>query len=385
MDRAVNPFAPGAGTAPPALVGRDQQLEQFDLLMQRLEAGRPERSMVLCGLRGMGKTALLREMFVRAGRAGWRASYLEARPTIDLRESFVTQVLQQLAGLSVVDRARATFDRTLGVVKAIRGAVSAPGVEIDVDPALLVSVGHSLEADLGVLLSRLGEFAREQGIGVVFFCDELQELNREAHEALCAAMHRMAQEQLPVALVAAGLPSLPGRLASAKSYAERLFSYPTIGRLEDVDARAAVLEPLPLPVAIEPEALDALVAYAGGYPLLLQLVAKHAWDLAEGDTITRSAVEASKPAAFDTLSDELFLARWQRATARERDYLVAVAGLGGRAASGAAARAAGFPTSAAAGTVRDQLIAKGILWAPERGWVEFTIPLFERFIRTATG
>lgn len=380
MDAAANPFAPGAGTPPPALVGREPQLEAMRVLLARLGAGRPERSIVLCGLRGMGKTALLREMYRRAVEHGWRASYVEARRSLDLRATFVEQALEQLAGLSVTDKARATFDRALAFIKAVRAAARPGGVEVDVDPTLLAALGHSLEADLGALLSRLGEFARAQGIGVAFFCDELQELSSEAMEALCAAMHRVTQEQLPVALVAAGLPSLPGQLATAKSYAERLFSYPTVAALTAADVATALTDPLPEGVTVEQAALEAMVQYADGYPLLVQLVGTHAWNLAEGSTIRTQDVERAKPAAFASLSDELFLARWQRATPRERDYLRAVAGHSGHTTSGDAARAAGFADTTAAGPVRDQLIGKGLLWAPERGQIAFTIPLFELFI-----
>jgi hypothetical protein len=381
MDPALNPFAPGAGTPPPALVGRDQQIEALRVLLARLSAGRPERSIVLCGLRGMGKTALLRELYLRARQAEWRVSYVEARSGLDIRLTFVEQALEQLAGLSVAEKAAASFNRALTFIKALRAAASPGGVQVDVDPALLAPLGHSLEADLGALLSRLGEFAQAQGIGVVFFCDELQELDNDGMEAVCAAMHRVTQEQLPIALVAAGLPSLPGRLATAKSYAERLFSYPVVGPLSDDEARAALTEPLPGDVTIAPGALDDLVQFAEGYPLLLQLVGKHAWDLADGPEIGESDVALAEPAAFDSLSRELFLARWQRATPRERDYLRAVAELGGQGTSGDAARGAGYPDSTAAGPARDQLIAKGLLCSPERGQVAFTIPLFERFIR----
>ena len=380
MDAALNPFAPGAGTPPPALVGRDEQLEALRVLLARLSAGRPERSIVICGLRGMGKTALLREMYVRARESDWRASYVEARRGLDLRLTFVEQALEQLAGLSIAEKAKSSFNQMLDFIKALRAAASPGGVQVDVDPSLLAPLGHSLEADLGALLSRVGEFAQMQGIGVVFFCDELQELDEDGMEALCAAMHRVTQERLPIALVAAGLPSLPGRLATAKSYAERLFSYPVVGPLDDEDARAALTTPLPDGVAIAPRALDDLVQFAEGYPLLLQLVGKHAWDIADGSRIGTSDVGRAKPAAFESLSRELFLARWQRATPRERDYLRSIAELGGQTTSADAARGAGYADTTAAGPARDQLIGKGLLWAPERGQVAFTIPLFERFI-----
>jgi AAA ATPase domain len=380
MDPAENPFAPGAGTPPPALVGRDEQLEALRVLLARLAAGRPERSIVLCGLRGMGKTALLREMHFRARESEWRASYVEARSGLDVRLTFIEQALEQLAGLSIAEKAAASFNKALSFIKALRAAVTPGGVQIDVDPALLAPLGHSLEADLGALLSRLGEFAQAQGIGVVFFCDELQELNEDGMEALCAAMHRVTQERLPIALVAAGLPSLPGRLATAKSYAERLFAYPVVGPLSDGDARSALTTPLPPGIEIDADALEDLVNFAEGYPLLLQLVGKHAWDMADGPQIGRADVERAKPAAFESLSRELFLARWQRATPRERDYLRAIAKQGGQTTSGDAARGAGYTDTTAAGPARDQLISKGLLWAPERGQIAFTIPLFERFI-----
>jgi hypothetical protein len=256
------------------------------------------------------------------------------------------------------------------------GPVSA----IEVDPALLASLGHSLEGDIGAMLSRLGEFAAEQETGTVFFIDELQELNRDSMEAICAAMHRVGQEQLPVALVAAGLPSLPGQLAAAKSYAERLFSYPVVGRLDREAATSALVAALPAGVTIDDAALGELLAFADGYPLLLQLAGKQVWDHATGPAITRADVDMALPSAFEALSRELFLARWQRATERERDYLSGLAAAGGTGSSAAVAVGAGFASTAAAGPVRDTLITKGLVWAPERGQVAFTMPLFERFI-----
>lgn len=284
--------------------------------------------MVLCGLRGMGKTVLLREMQRRARTLEWRTSYLEARRALDLRQSLGVQILEQLAGMSVRDRASVAFDRLLALVKAVR-VTAGSAASVEVDPALLAGLGHSLEADIGALLSRLGEFATAQQIGVVFFVDELQELERDSLEALCAAMHRVGQEQLPVALVAAGLPTLPGQLADAKSYAERLFSYPIIDRLGRESAAAALAAPLPDSVHLDEAALHAMLDFANGYPLLLQLAGKHAWDAAPGESITTEAVEIALPAAFESLSRELFLARWQRATDRERDYLGGLAQAGG--------------------------------------------------------
>jgi len=384
MDPATNPYTPGAGTQPRALAGREQELESFAVLLRRLANGLPDRSMVLCGLRGMGKTVLLREMAARARQADWRVAFTEARAGSDLRDTFTTAALEQLAGLSVRERALGAFKRTMTVVHALR-AVTAPEIQSDVDPAMLLTVGRSLEADLGVLLSRIGELAREQGTGIAFFVDELQELDREGLAALCAAIHRVSQEELPVALVGAGLPTLPGLLAEAKSYAERLFGFPQIGLLPAPAAREAIVEPPRMVLGddaptFDDEAVERIVEFAAGFPMLLQAVGKHAWNHAEGDRIALADAIAAEEDAFDDLSRELFLARWQRATPRERDYLLAIATLGNECSSADAAAAANFKDTTRAAPVRDRLISKGLLWAPERGRIAFTMPLFEAFV-----
>jgi len=388
MNPTLNPYTPGAGTQPRALAGREAELDAFDVLLARLHHGLPERGIVLCGLRGMGKTVLLREMAARARSHDWRVSFVEARAGTDLRDTFTAAALDQLAGLSIAERALTAFKHAMSVVHALRATV-APELRVDADPAAMLTVGRSLEADLGVLLSRIGELARAQGIGLAFFVDELQELTPEGLAAICAAMHRVTQEELPVALVGAGLPSLPGLLSEAKSYAERLFAYPRIGPLTDAAARAALVEP-PRRVlgddapTLDDDAVERMVHYAAGYPTLLQAIGKRAWNLAEGDRITLADARAAEDAAFDDLARELFLARWQRATPRERDYLAALASIGSECTSAEAAHAAGFPSTTAAGPAREQLIAKGLLWAPERGRVAFTMPLFERFVRERT-
>jgi hypothetical protein len=384
MDAQVNPYTPGAGSQPRALAGRDEQLLAFDTLRHRLSNGLPERSMVLCGLRGMGKTVLAREMASRARDAGWRVSFIEACASIDLRDSLTAAALNQLAGLDVGERALGALKRVMSIVHAIR-ATAGSEIHPDVDPGALLTVGRSLEADLGELLSRIGELARDQGIGVAFFVDELQELPEDGLAALCAAMHRLSQEELPVALIGAGLPSLPGILAEAKSYAERLFAYPEIGLLPAAAARAALVEP-PRKVLgeqaprLDDDAVERMVKFAGGYPTLLQAIGKHAWNRASNDRITLADVMAAEDIAFDDLSRELFLARWQRTTPRERDYLAGIATVGNACSSAEAARVAGFQDTTAAGPVRDRLMTKGLVWAPERGQVAFTMPLFERFV-----
>lgn len=388
MDPTVNPYTPGAGTQPRALAGREHELDEVDVLRRRLQLGFPERGVVLCGLRGMGKTVLLREMARRARHDDWRVSFIEARRGTDLREAFTTAALEQLAGLSISERALAAFSRAMSLIRAVRATVT-PEMQIDLAPGDLLTVGRSLEADLGELLARVGALAREQGIGVAFFVDELQELAAEDLAALCAAMHRVSQEELPVAFVAAGLPSLPGLLAAAKSYAERLFAYPQVGLLPDAAAAHAIREP-PRKVlgerapALDDDAVERMVRFAGGYPMLLQAIGKHAWNRASGDRITLDDAAAAEAEAFADLSRELFLARWQRATPRERDYLVAIASTGSECTSADAAARAGFASSTAAGPARDQLIAKGLLWAPERGRIAFTMPLFERFVLART-
>lgn len=380
MDSVLNPFTPGAGVPPRALVGRDAELEQAAILFGRLSVGNPERGIVLTGLRGVGKTVLLGRMQRLADKQGWLTAQFEARTEVDLGAELSAVARSLLERVDDVARAAAAASRLRSWLPRLVLADGAASVEISPPP-------HRLEADVVGLIERLGVAAREAGTGVALFIDELQDTPTPALAALCAALHRAAQDVTPITLVAAGLPTLPGRLAEAKSYAERLFTYPEIGPLTGDGSRAAIVEAIAgITLAdgaspdIEHAALDRIVAFAGGYPMFLQAVGKHAWTAATAPTIAVADVEAGERTAFAELSRGLFRSRWQRATSRQRDYLVAIARAGGRSGTAEMAAAAGFKDAAGASVVREQLIDKGIIYPPRRGEIAFTVPQFDRFI-----
>ncbi len=345
--------------------------------------------MVMTGLRGVGKTVLLGRMRRMAIEQEWLAILVEARRDVDLRQRLASGVQSLLEDLDHAERARAAVARLRNWLPTFRGSLSANGeLSFTLDPAQRPTA--PLEDDVVELIDRLGTAARAAGRGVALFIDELQELGRESMEALCAAMHRANQETHPVVLVAAGLPTLPGLLAEAKSYAERRFAYPEIGALDDSAAREAIVAPTPdveLPggrISFSEAALARMVGFAEGSPMMLQAIGKHTWAHAQELRVQEGVVSAAEQDAFEELSRELFRSRWQRATPRQRDYLTAIAVHGHSARSAEAARLADFTSSQAAGPTRDELIATGLVFAPHRGSVAFTVPQFDRFIRDST-
>jgi AAA ATPase domain len=381
VDPILNPFTPGAGVPPRALVGRDRELEQAAILFGRLRMGNPDRSIVLTGLRGVGKTVLLGRMRRLAGDQGWLTATFEARDEIDLREELAAAGQSFLETVDPLARGQAAVAQLRSWLPRLSVADGAVGLELGTPAA------QRLESDVVGLIDRLGQAARASDVGIAFFVDELQDTPAAGLAAICAAMHRAAQDVTPVAFVGAGLPTLPGLMAAAKSYAERLFTYPEIGPLPPEKARLAIreaLEDLALPdggrPTIEDDALARCIDFAGGYPMFLQAIGKHAWARAAGPAIVLDDVRGAEQAAFDELSHDLFRARWQRATPRQRDYLTAIAEAGGRVGSAAAAGAAGYATPAAASPVREELISKGIVYPPARGEIAFTVPRFERFV-----
>ena len=379
MDPILNPFTPGAGVPPRVWVGRDRELEAAAILLGRLQVGYAERSIVLTGLRGVGKTVLLGRMRRHAEEHGWLTATFEARADVDLRDELASVAQRFLETVDPVARLETELARLRGWLPQL-----AVG-----DVSLVAASGPpaSLERDVVGLVERLGNAARRAEVGVALFVDELQDAPPAALAALCAALHRAAQDQTPIALIGAGLPTLPGILAAAKSYSERLFTYPTVGRLDDERSKSAIrdtLTALELPTGghpgIEPDALDALVGFAEGYPMFLQSIGKHAWARATPPTITVADVRAAEGPAARELSDDLFRARWQRATPRQRDYMASLARAGGTATSRETAVGAGHTSTTDASPIRDELITKGIVYAPQRGRVAFTVPRFDRFV-----
>ena len=401
MDPIRNPYAPGAGQRPPELAGRDVELGAFDVVLERVARSRPERSLVLTGLRGVGKTVLLNALRSAAVRRGWGTGKLEARPDQPLRRPLSSALHQAVRELShpkpddvdhVLGVIRAFAQREAGADAKLRDrwnpGIDAPAVKGRADSG-------DIEIDLVELFTDVGGLAADVGKGVAVFIDEMQDLGPDDVSALCAACHEISQSGLPVIVVGAGLPHLPAVLSASKSYSERLFRYQRIDRLAREGADRALSAPAAEEgAAYTEEALAAMYAATGGYPYFIQAYGKVVWDLAPRSPITAEDVAVAAPEAEGELAVGFFGSRFERATPGEREYLRAMAD----AAVAIAERAdeelddiQSVPTADVAGELgkkpqslspaRDSLLKKGLIYSGERGRIAFTVPHFGRYLR----
>ncbi|MFZ1374297.1 MAG: ATP-binding protein [Nostocoides sp.] len=417
MDPIRNPYAPGAGQRPPELAGRQEQLSQFDVVLQRVSRGRPERSLILTGLRGVGKTVLLNALRGQAVRAGWGTGKFEARPDQTLRRPIAAaaHVAVRELGHAHSDQ----VDHVLGVVKAFAQrdtAVNAklrdrwnPGIDV---PAVTGRADSGdIEIDLVELLTDVGGLAQDLGRGIAICIDEMQDLGPDDISALCAACHEISQSALPVIVVGAGLPHLPAVLSASKSYSERLFRYARIDRLDREAADAALSVPAGEEgTSFDEAALELMYEVTGGYPYFIQAYGKEVWDVAPAGPITDTDVRVAVPRAEAELAVGFFGSRYERATPAERDYLRAMAALAlvdrdGAPIGGPVESESGSTAYASARTheldsvstadvatwlgkqpqslspARDALLKKGLIYSTQRGRVAFTVPHFGRYLR----
>lgn len=389
MDRVRNPFSPGAGTRPPLLVGRDPELEAMTVAIRRLGMGRFDRSMLLTGLRGVGKTVLLNEFGLIAEGEGWITAPLEVTEEVLLADALAAVTRRMLLELSVKERSRERARRALGVLRSfikvhVPMGDSGGSLTIDLEPQPGPADSGHLDGDLAGILGELGQTAQIAGSGVLITLDEIQYLPKTALSALIVGLHRVSQLNLPLLVAGAGLPSLPGLAGEARSYAERLFSFVSIGSLDPSDARRALAEPVQDEgAAWDDDAIDLAVAETQGYPYLLQEFGKQAWNVADGPVIRLADMRAAVALAIDDLDHGFFRARIDKTTDTERDYLRAMAALGpGPYKSGDVSRRMGKTTTQTA-PVRDSLIKRGLCYAPRHGELAFTVPLFDAFVRRA--
>lgn len=386
MDPVANPYAPGAGTPPPELAGRDELLRSVDIAAQRVRAGRHAKSVLMIGLRGVGKTVLLDRMRDNAEGAGLHTLRIEAPEGRSLPAILAPQLRQALLRLSRLEQARELGKRALralaGFAKGLKVKYQDIEVGIDFDPEPGLADNGDLEHDLQALLEAAGRAAQAGATALVMFIDELQYVEEEQLASLITALHRCAQQQVPVMLVGAGLPQLPGQMGRAKSYAERLFDFPFVGPLDAAAARAALEVPAAeLGVAFEPAATARILEQTQGYPYFLQEWGKHAWDAADDSPITLADVEAASVTATAALDESFFRVRFDRLTPSEKRYLRAMSELGpGPHRSGDVAALLGRKVTTF-GPTRAQLIAKGMIWSPSHGDTAFTVPMFDRFMR----
>jgi len=384
MDPIRNPYSPGAGSRPPALAGRDAELQAFRVLLERLRRGRPEKSMIVTGLRGVGKTVLLNTFGSIAEEAKFATAFTEITHETEFRPLMARLIRRTLLSLSPLDRMKEHARRAVAVLKAFTLKLpDGPEISIDVEAAVGQGDSGDLGEDLADLFVAVGRTAAEHDSGVVLLFDEIQFLERPELEALIAALHRTAQQALPVTLVGAGLPQIPELTGAAKSYSERLFHFPRIGSLPHDAAREALVVPAEEEGArYEEEAVDEIIRFTEGYPYFLQEYGKHVWNLASGPTITlQDALDARRPVQLQ-LDENFFRVRVARSTKAELEYLRAMAALGdGPYRSGDIAAALGRPGAQSVAPIRSRLIEKGLIFSPAHGLSEFTVPHFAEFIR----
>ncbi len=399
MDPIRNPYAPGAGQRPPELAGRDRELEQFEVTLERVAASRPERSMVLSGLRGVGKTVLLNALRGQAVRRAWGTGKIEARPEQSIRLPVAQAVHAAVREVAHRHRDPDRVDAVAGVLKSFalrtgvdeRRAPARAGTRwtppVDVPATRGRADSGDLELDLVELFTDVAALAGDLGVGVALFVDEMQDVALPELAALCGACHEISQQGAPLIVVGAGLPHLPVALAASKSYAERLFRYVSVDRLPRPMADRAWRVPAGGEgVSFEEEALDELYRLTDGYPYFVQAYGKVTWDAAVGSPIRMSDVQAAAPEAEAELAVGFFGARYERATPAERDYMTAMADLGAEHGDAAVATAdiarhlARKPQSLS--PARDGLIKKGLVYSAERGSVAFTVPHFGKFLRS---
>lgn len=386
MDPVRNPFAPGAGTPPPELAGRDDLLETIRVALARVRTGKPAKSVMLVGLRGVGKTVLLDRMRMQAERSGVHTLRLEAPENRSLPAIIAPELRQALLKLSLDARAKEFARRSLralaGFAKALKVKYADIEVGLDLEPEPGLADNGDLEHDLQALLETAGLAAQKAGTALCLFVDELQYVKEPELAALITALHRTAQRELPVVLVGAGLPQLRGRMGDAKSYAERMFDFPEIGPLSPQAARHALVAPARSEgVEFTVEALERIITETRGYPYFVQEWGKHAWDAADASPITLGDVEQASRTAIAALDDSFFRVRFDRLTPSEKRYLRAMAELGpGPHRSGDVADQLRKNVTSL-GPTRAKLIEKGMIWSPEHGDTAFTVPLFDEFMR----
>lgn len=385
MNPIHNPYAPGAGTKPPALTGRDELREALRISLARIKLGKSAKSVLLLGLRGVGKTVLLDQILEDAEESGIHTVRIEAPEQQSLPAMLAPALRIELLRLSRAAKAKDVAWRALkalaGFAKALKLTYQDIEVGLDAEPEKGLADNGDLATDLTALLQAVGEAAKQEATALVLFIDELQYVHEVELAALITALHRCAQKQLPVTLVGAGLPQLRGKMGEAKSYAERLFEFPEMGPLNRQSCDQALVIPARLEgVEFEETALERIFNETKGYPYFIQEWGKHSWDVASRSPITIEDVVIASKETIATLDESFFRVRFDRLTPLEKDYMKAmsVLGKGPHRSGDIAARMNKEVTRLA--PIRSGLIAKGMIYSPSHGETAFTVPLFDEFI-----
>ena len=391
MNPVRNPFAPGAGSPPPALAGRDDIVSDADVALQRILLGKHDKSQMLLGLRGTGKTVLLNHIEELAESRGHLASFIEAPEEKRLADLLYPRIHRVLRSLSMIEGAKNATHVALRALRAFAGAfkISMGDFSISVDPELGTADSGNLEFDLSDLFTRVGEAARAGGRAWTLLIDEVQYLSEAELAALIVAIHRVNQRRLPVIFFGAGLPQVAALSGEAKSYAERLFNFPHVGALDEAAAISAIRRPIEDEgESIAEDAVEQITERTRGYPYFLQEWGYQAWDVAEASPITARDIESASSAALRRLDAGFFRVRFDRLTPKERQYVFAMAGLGEGPYRSSDVAAALNESVQALGPRRAKIINKGMIYSPAHGDIAFTVPMFEDYlmrIRAASG
>ena len=388
MDEIRNPFSPDAGTPPPELAGRSALIDRIKLLLARVREGRPGKSALLVGLRGVGKTVLLNELENLAEQVGYKTILVEAHESKSLTALLAPSLRKLLLSLDRMENVSNKVRRGLRVLKGfVNGVKITLGdleIGLDIEAEAGTADSGDLEADLPELFIAVAEAAQDRKIPVAILLDEIQYLSAKELSALIMAMHKMAQKRLPLVLIGAGLPVLAGLAGDSKSYAERLFDFPEVGPLAPDDARQALREPAQKEGAdFTDEALDEIIRLTQGYPYFLQEWGYQSWNYAPQSPVQLADVKRATPRIIERLDANFFRVRFDRLTPREKDYLRALAELGAEPQrSGDVAAVLGVKVQTVA-PLRDSLMKKGMIYSPAHGDTAFTVPLFDTFMKRA--
>jgi AAA ATPase domain len=384
MDPRRNPYAPGAGSPPPILAGRDDLVSAADLALDRVRHRRHAKSFIAVGLRGVGKTVVLNKVQKLAQEQSYQNIYIEAYDDIQLADQLVKGLRPVLLKLDRLAGAQEAAKKALRVLRGFASAfhVNVFGIELGVAPEEGVADTGDLANDLPELMLAVGEAAAAQQTAVALILDEIQYLSEADLSPLIMAVHRVNQQQLPVVLFGAGLPQVRGKMGEAKSYVERLFDFPDVDALSPADARRAIVEPARQEGAeFEDDAVDEIVRVTAGYPYFLQEWGHAVWLHADTSPIGKDVVLDSHDSIIRHLDSSFFRVRLDRMTPTQRKYMRAMARLGsGSHRSGDIAREYGAAVNSVA-PIRNSLIAKGMIFSPAHGDTAFTVPLFDEFIR----
>lgn len=384
MDPRDNPYVPGAGTPPPELAGRHDVLERAEVALTRIQRRRPSKSLIVVGLRGVGKTVLLVRFQAQANKLGYESALIEAHEGKTLPELIVPPLRKLLFSLSLTAAAGNKGRKALRALRSFMGTVKITwqDMELGIEPVPGTADSGDLEVDLCDLFVAIGEAAAERQTAVALCIDEMQYLAEKEFSALIMAAHKVSQSNLPIVIVGAGLPQILGLAGESKSYAERLFDYPKVGALNHTDAAQALAGPAAaMGVQFEPAAIDRIISVTKGYPYFLQQWGYEVWNLAQLSPITLGDVEKATSQAIAALDESFFRVRFDRCTPSEKRYMRALADLGeGPQRSGDIADRLGVKVTSV-GPTRSKLIAKGMIYSPQHGETAFTVPLFDDYMR----